>query len=114
MLVARLRVLDVKDLTFYQLPDKVITYVTVFRTPPADWVFCYRDYFLVVFKQVNSLTGKFWLQEIQHGLCEYRGLCSLRHGYVFCLTTSRQSNTVLRSITSIHNCAPYHHRHPGH
>ena len=25
---------------------------------------------LVVFKQVNSLTGKFWLQGIQHGLCE--------------------------------------------
>ena len=113
MLVARFRVLDIRYLTFYQLPDKVITYVNVFRPPHADWVFYYRDYSLVVFKQVNSLTGKFWLQEIQHSLCEYRGLCSLRHGYVFCLA-SRQSNTVLRSTTSIHNCAPYHHRHPGH
>ena len=31
MLVARLRVLDVKDLTFYQLPDKVTTYVNFVR-----------------------------------------------------------------------------------
>ena len=34
MLVARLRALDVKDLTFYQQPDKVITYVIVFVRPP--------------------------------------------------------------------------------
>ena len=70
MLVARLRILDVKDLTFYSLPDKVITYVNVLRPPPTDLVFCYGNCFLVVFKQVNSLIGKFCLQEIHHGLCE--------------------------------------------
>ena len=45
-----------------------LTYVNVLRPPPADWVFCYGDCSLIVFKQVNSLIGKFWLQEIQHGL----------------------------------------------
>lgn len=70
MLVVRLRVLDTEDLTSYQLPDEVITYVNVRRPPPDDSVFYQLDCPLVVLEQVNSLIDKLWLQEIQNCLCE--------------------------------------------
>ena len=34
MLIARLRVVDIKGLAFYQLPDKVITHVNLSLFPP--------------------------------------------------------------------------------
>lgn len=36
MLVAVVRVLDTEEVTFYQLPDAMMTCVKVLRLPPAD------------------------------------------------------------------------------
>ena len=64
MLAARLRELNTRNLTLYQLSDKVVTDVNVLSTSPANRVFRYGDCPLVVFEQVNGLPNKPWLYEI--------------------------------------------------
>lgn len=53
----RFHLLITVDHTFFYLPDEVITYLNVLRPPTADWVFCHRDYPLVVFKQVSIVSS---------------------------------------------------------
>ena len=78
MLDARLRELNAKDSTPYQLHDNVMAYLNVLSLLPAHVVFCHRDCPLAVFGQANCLPNKPCQQEIQHGFREERGFHPLR------------------------------------
>ena len=71
MLDARLRELNAKDSTPYQLHDNVMAYLNVLSL-------LHRDCSLAVFGQANCLPNKPCQQEIQHGFREERGFQPLR------------------------------------